>query len=221
MSPRQVNRADITLVDEAPRVRRRRLWWVAAIVVVAIVVELLIYLPSKVTLSQKQLDFKGFVTTIQQDIGGCAVALPDGYDALKRIHSGHSADLKVAKVIVNQDESYCTVAVNSDLFNLATLAPPNSLAHYNLSPIVADAYAWAYPGATAILYDSQILLTQPNNRSVLADMKNHLTAMRRTIVATNAKLAQVSAQLGLPRQQLSLDGFKGMPSYLRAQVQSS
>ncbi len=212
------NRADITQDPDRPRMRLRRYWWILAIIVVAILAEVLIYYPTKTTLSEKQTDFKSIVTEMQTDVGGCAVGLPNAYDVMSRIHGGDTSNLKIASTIVTEDESDCTIAVNSDLYDMATLVPPTDLERYNLSPIVQEAYAWAYPGATAVLYDLNALLTHPDNVSDLTDMKSHLTTMRVTIERTNEALARISQELDMSPQTLNLSGYKGMPTYLRNEL---
>jgi len=212
------NRADVTRDPNRPRMRLRRYWWILALLVAAVIAEVLIYYPTKTTLSEKQADFKAIVVEMQTDVGGCAVGLPNAYTVMSRIHDGDTSNLRIAKTIVTEDESDCTIAVNSDLYNMATLTPPTDLERYNLSPIVQEAYAWAYPGATAVLYDLDQLLSHPDNVSDLKDMKSHLTDMRVTIDRTNQQLVRISQELDMPPQTLKLSGYQGMPNFLRNEL---
>jgi hypothetical protein len=221
LSPRPVNRADITLPERTPDSKRKRLYLVIGVVALALLVEGFLVFPSKVTLSDRQGDFKALVTTMKQDVGGCQAALVDGYDALSRIHSGDVKDLKIAKTILQQDEAYCTIAVNSDLYNLATLAPPSSLNRYNLTPVVKNTYAWAFPNAAAILADAQILLTQPYNRSAVTDIESRVKTMNALDREINQELAQVASQLHMAPPRLDLNVLKGMPSFLLGQLSSN
>jgi hypothetical protein len=196
------------------------LLWVVGVVVVAVVIELVIVYPSKVSQGQKQADFKSFVVSMRTDVLGCEVALQDGYHALARIHNGDKQQLSVANTILSQDEAYCTLAVNSDLYNLATLAPPNDLNKYNLTPVAHNLYAWAYPGAAGILADSETLLTQPTNQRAIANLKTRLKNMQTLLHSVNGDLSRISGELRLPPQQVNLNATKDMPTFVKAQLSS-
>ncbi len=218
MSPRPINRADVTLQVKSKSHMRRRLVVIGVLVAAFVIVEVLLVFPNRVTLSQKQADFKSFVVSMQQDVGGCAVALADGYDALAKIHSGDTKDMNIAETIVQQDESYCTIAVNSDLYNLITLAPPNSLNSYNLTPVVKEAYGWAFPNAAAILADSQVLLKHPENTAALSDIRSRLATMQSLLRQANGQLAKVSEELQIPSERINLNATKSMPGFLSSAV---
>ena len=218
MSSRPRNRADYTLQDETPKRRKRRLLWVAAVIVVAVIVELVIVYPNKITKTQQQADFKSFVVSMRTDVLGCQVALQDGYHALARIHGGDTKQLSIANTILQQDEAYCTLAVNSDLYNLATLAPPNDLNKFNLTPVAHNLYAWAYPGAAGILADSETLLTQPNNQAAIRNLSTRIHNMDLLLGSVNTDLSKVSAQLGLSPQTVKLSPMTAMPSFVRTQL---
>ena len=212
------NRADYTLATETPKRRKRRLLWVVLVVAVAVIVELLIVYPNKITKVQQQADFKGFVVSMRSDVLGCQVALQDGYHALARIHAGDTKQLSVANTILQQDEAYCTLAVNSDLYNLATLSPPNDLNKFNLTPVAHNLYAWAYPGAAGILADSETLLTQPDNQGAIQNLRTRVHNMDMLLNSVNSDLSKVSAQLHLTPQTVSLNPLTDMPSFVRAQL---
>lgn len=218
MSSRPRNRADYTLATETPKRRKRRLLWVVLVVAVAVIVELLIVYPNKITKVQQQADFKGFVVSMRSDVLGCQVALQDGYHALARIHAGDTKQLSVANTILQQDEAYCTLAVNSDLYNLATLSPPNDLNKFNLTPVAHNLYAWAYPGAAGILADSETLLTQPDNQGAIQNLRTRVHNMDMLLNSVNSDLSKVSAQLHLTPQTVSLNPLTDMPSFVRAQL---
>ncbi len=216
MSPRPINRADVTLQAKPASQAKKRLVVVGVLVAAFLVVEALLIFPSRVTLAQKQSDFKSFVTSIQLDVVGCAVALADGYHAPAKIHAGDTKDMSIAQTIIQQDESYCTIAVNSDLYNLITLAPPNSLNSYNLTPVVKETYGWAFPSAAAILADSQVLLKHPANSAAISDIRSRLVTMQSLLRQANSQLAKVSAELQVPTESIKLSATKSMPGFLSA-----
>lgn len=185
---------------------------------IAAAIELLIVFPSHVGRAGRQSDFRGFVASMRSDVYGCAYALQDGYRALGRVHAGDTSKLAIAKTILSQDEAYCTLAVNSDLYNLATLAPPNDLDRYDLTPVTRDLYAWAFPGAAGILADCERLLVDPSNPQAVADIHARLAVMDSLLAKVNGDLAQVSQQLGLPPQTISLDPKTAMPGFLAAEL---
>lgn len=216
--PRPVNRADPTLEPVSVSKRRRTLLIVGVIVVAAVAIEAAIVFPQRVTVAQQRVDFKGAVQTMQQDAGGCAVALNDGYRALGAIVSGASHQLATAKTILDQDEEYCTIAVNSDLYNLATYAPPNSLNKFNLTPVVKEVYDWAYPNAAFVLASLKVLLQQPANRSAIEQVAVRVHTMNQLLATVNAQLAAVSRQLGIPAQHIQLSSTSGMPTFLAKEL---
>jgi hypothetical protein len=220
VSSRPRNRADYTLPEETPKRRQRRLLWVVGVVVVAVAVELLIVYPNKITKVQQQADFKSFVVSMRSDVLGCQVALQDGYHALARVHAGDTSQLSVANTILQQDEAYCTLAVNSDLYNLATLSPPNDLNQFNLTPVAHNLYAWAYPGAAGILADSETLLTHPTNQGAIKNLETRIHNMDLLLNSVNNDLARVSARLDLSPQRVNLSPLTDMPSFVRAQLSS-
>ena len=192
--------------------------WIGVVVAAALLIELLILYPNRVNLAGRQADFKGFVASMRTDILGCQAALNDGYAALARIHQGDVKQLNNAKTIISQDEAYCTLAVNSDLYNLATLSPPNDLNRYDLTPVTKNLYAWAYPGAAGILADSEKLLVDPASRSALADIRTRIKNMNYLLNLVNNDLSKVSSQLKLAPQTVSLDPTGKMPLFLRSEV---
>ncbi|MEX6428731.1 hypothetical protein [Ferrimicrobium acidiphilum] len=220
MSSRPRNRADYTLTEETPKRRRSRLLWVVAVVVVAAAVELLIVYPNKVTKGQQQADFKSFVVTMRSDVLGCQVALQDGYHALARIHGGDTSQLGVANTILQQDEAYCTLAVNSDLYNLATLSPPNDLNQFNLTPVAHNLYSWAYPGAAGILADAETLLTKPHDQGAIENLRSRVHNMDFLLNSVNQDLAKISAQLNLSPQVVKLNPLTDMPTFVKTQLAS-
>ncbi|ACU54631.1 hypothetical protein Afer_1715 [Acidimicrobium ferrooxidans DSM 10331] len=216
--PRPVNRADPTLEPRTPARRRKVLWIVGAVVVASVAIEAAIVYPQRVTVAQERVDFRGAVQTMQQDAGGCAVALNDGYRALGAIVSKASNQLAEARTIIEQDEEYCTIAVNSDLYNLATYAPPNSLNHFNLTPVVKEVYAWAFPNAASVLAYMKTLLVHPTDMSTVTLIAGRLHTMDTVLATANAQLASVSRQLGISPQRVELSSTSGMPSFLRAEL---
>jgi len=214
VTSRPRNRADVTLAPDSRSRRRRRLLIGGVVVVLAVAIELLIVFPNHVSRAERQSDFRGFVASLRSDVGGCAYALQDGYRALSRVHGGDTSQLAIAKTIISQDEAYCTLAVNSDLYNLATLAPPNDLDRYNLTPVTRDLYAWAFPGAAGILSDCETLLVHPTNVRALDDIHARLTVMHSLLASVNRDLTQVSHELGLPPQTVSLNPRTAMPRFL-------
>jgi hypothetical protein len=218
VTSRPRNRADVTLAPDTRSKRRHRLLIGGAVVLVALAIELVIVFPSHVGRSGRQSDFRGFVSSLRADVSGCAYALRDGYHALAKIHDGDTAELPIAKTILSQDEAYCTLAVNSDLYNLATLAPPNDLDRYNLTPVTHDLYAWAFPGAAGILADCEVLLLRPRDARALADIRSRLAVMHTLLSEVNADLTEVSRQLGMPPQTIALNPRAAMPSFLAAEL---
>jgi len=216
--PRPINRADPTLDPPTSARRRRTAWIVGGIVAVALAAEAYVVYPQRVTLAQQRVDFRGAVQAMQQDAGGCAVALNDGYRALGAIVSGSSNQVAEARTIIEQDEEYCTIAVNSDLYNLATYAPPNSLNHFNLTPVVKEVYGWAFPNAAAVLAYLKVLLVHPQDRATVEQVAIRLRTMQNLLDTANAQLAGVSRELGLPDQRVNLSSTSGIPTFLREEL---
>ncbi len=219
--PRPVNRADPTRESVSPRARRRTIAAVSVLALAAVAVEAAIVFPQRVTVAQERVDFKGAVATMQQDAGGCAVALNDAYRAVGAIVSGASNQVAMAKTILDQDEEYCTIAVNSDLYNLATYAPPNSLNRFNLTPVVKEIYGWAFPNAAAVIAYLKVLMLHPRDRATVTSIGQRLRTMQSLLATANGQLAQVSRTLGIPPQQVELASTSGMPTFLRLELAQS
>ncbi len=194
---------------------RRKGRWVAIAVVVMVGLIVLVDLPSHVTLADRQGDLRTFQKSVATYLAGCNAGLSDSLAAYSGIANGSSSEVSVANEIMTNDEPVCTIAGNSDIYDLATMAPPNTLAHFGLEFATNDAATWADPNAAQMIKDAQALLSNRNDLAAITDIRNRFQTMQKLLAETNSTLQSAAAQLKMNLAPIRLDGIYQLPTSLR------
>ncbi len=194
---------------------RKKSRWVALAAIVLVVLVVLVDLPSHVTLADRQGDLRTFQKSIATDLAGCNAGLSDSLSAYSGIASGSSSQVSIANQIMTNDEPVCTIAGNSDIYDLATMAPPNTLAHFGLEFATNDAAAWADPNAAQMIKDAQALLANRSDLGAIVDIRSRFQTMQKLLAETNSTLHTAAVQLNMNLAPITLDGLYKLPASLQ------
>ncbi|HTP15553.1 MAG TPA: hypothetical protein VMK13_06915 [Streptosporangiaceae bacterium] len=111
--------------------------------------------------AQRAADLRGFLQTMNADIGSCAAGVSQSYQALTAISSGASRDVRTAIGIADTGAANCSPANNEVLDNLVGYQVPESLFSYHLRGVVTGLVNWAAPDAQQVQADVARVLAAP------------------------------------------------------------
>lgn len=136
-------------------VRRLLLRWpVALALVIAVAVGAATDLVRPASQAGRMTDLRSYYLSLQVGLSSCTGGLHDALAALGAVLGGTSTDRVTAEGIASAGERACTPASNGDLLDMATTAPPRSLARMGIGSATERLYTWAFPQAA--LADSEI-----------------------------------------------------------------
>lgn len=128
-------------------------------------------------------DLRSFYVAEESGVASCAGGLHDSLVALQAILSGASRARATAEGIASLGAQACMPLTDEDLYDMATGAPPRSLASYgDVATAGDDVYTWAYPNAAAAQSDvARMLRDHASPTSATArTLYRELVALRRS-----------------------------------------
>ncbi len=138
---------------------RRTPRWAILAGVVLLAIAVAIGLAHRPDQAQRAADLRGFLQTMQADVGSCAAGVSQSYQALSAISSGASRDVHTAIAIANTGAANCSPANNELLDDLDGYQVPESLFSYHLQGVVSGLVNWAAPDAEQVQADVARILT--------------------------------------------------------------
>ena len=163
-----------TVTDPAASIPKAPLWerHRGLLIGLTVFVVLLITVVSDLPVSTSRADEinaeRSVMSEVNTDLAGCALAVRQaiGIWNLQAAHALTSADRAPTPGLLSDDQTACSFT-NQNIYDLANIQVPGTLAGKHVGQLVAAALLWTTADSLRAIEDVQTLMNNPSNASAL------------------------------------------------------
>ncbi len=164
--------------------------------------------PHQADAGDLRADFATYATQVDDDVRSCSLEVEQTLSAYNQIIAGVSNKRDTATGIASQTALDCTPLGNSAIEDLGSLAPPRSLARYQLDQGTQRLYSWSFSDGVDVAQDVEKLLASPGDPALLAHLRARLSDMQAQAAAAQQLFDQTAASLGAAPVSFELDSVR-------------
>lgn len=191
------------------RITRRSRYVIAGVVVV-LALSVAFDVGHSATAHDRASDLRSLVSEVKSDMASCNSSVADSFQAYNDVLGGEYSKRHEAERVINGDEPYCTLAGNTDLYDLATLEVPGTLRPYNLQSVLQSLTSWAFPDAAKVINDIGNLLEHPGDAARQSDLTATVATMNQLAQSAQSAFDRAGRVLGTTVDELDLGATNGL-----------